>query len=225
MNLENSHVEFWLRRVGWWLMTVFVVILCLYAAAYFLPGMPFSFRPDVYPSSSFTWLLLAHIGGAMLAALAGPLQFWGGFRRKYKKVHRIIGLSYLAGVCISAPAALIISPISQGGLTTHIGFAMLAILWAGATFIAYYHIISKDWRAHQRWMIRSFALTFAFVTLRLWLGGLALTGAPFDEVYQTTAWLCWVPNLIIVELYLGMRANKFAVSSVSEKSTGLGSGV
>jgi len=215
VNTKKNNLEFWVRRLGWWLMTVLVVVLCLYSAAYFLPGMPFSFRPDVYPISSFTWFLLAHIGGAMVAALAGPLQFWGSFRLKYKKWHRFLGMSYLAGVAIAAPAALIISPISQGGLTTHIGFAILAMLWAGATLIAYYKIINKQWRAHQQWMIRSYALTLAFVSLRLWLGGLALTGAPFDEVYQSAAWLCWVPNLIVAELYLGWRASAFAGAKLS----------
>ncbi|OUS38574.1 hypothetical protein A9R01_03115 ['Osedax' symbiont bacterium Rs2_46_30_T18] len=215
MNFENNKLEFWLRRLSWGLMSLLVVALCVYSAVYFMPGMPFSFRPEVYPSSSFTWLLLAHIGGAIIAALAGPLQFWGGFRRKHKKWHRLLGFSYLLGVCIAAPAALMISPISKGGLTTHIGFAILAVLWAGATVIAYYEISRKNWHAHQQWMIRSFALTLAFVTLRLWLGGLALTGAPFDEVYQTVAWLCWVPNLIIAELYIGWVANRYAVSTLS----------
>lgn len=212
MSLQKNNTEFLLRRTGWWLMTVLVVVLCLYSAAYFLPGMPFSFRPDVYPVTGFTVFLLAHIGGAMLAALAGPLQFWRHFRLKHKKWHRLLGFSYLTGVVIGAPAALVISPISQGGLTTHIGFSILAILWGATTLIAYLKIIAKDYDGHQQWMIRSFALTLAFVTLRLWLGGLAMTGAPFDEVYQTTAWLCWVPNLIIAELYLGWRARE-AISS------------
>ena len=221
MNLENNNLEFWLRRVTWGLMSLLVAAMCAYAAVYFLPGMPFSFRPDVYPSSSFTVLLLAHIGGAIIAALAGPLQFWGSFRRKYKKWHRLLGFSYLFGVCIAAPAALMISPISKGGLTTHIGFAILAVLWAGATLIAYYQISRKNWHAHQQWMIRSYALTLAFVTLRLWLGGLVLTGASFDEVYQTVAWLCWVPNLIIAELYIGWSANRFYVATIANNSVQL----
>ena len=71
MILDNNNVEFWLRRVAWGLMTLLVIALCIYSAVYFLPGMPFSFRPDVYPGSSFTIFLLAHIGGAIIAALAG----------------------------------------------------------------------------------------------------------------------------------------------------------
>ena len=52
--------------------------------------------------------------------------------------------------------------------------------------------------AHRRWMTRSYALTFATVTLRLWLPRLAAI-FPFETAYQTVSWLAWVPNLLIVE--------------------------
>ena len=57
-------------------------------------------------------------------------------------------------------------------------------------------------------MIRSFALTFGAVTLRLQLplaGYLGATGViPSDFVwsYQYIAWLAWVPNLIVAELFI-----------------------
>ena len=47
-------------------------------------------------------------------------------------------------------------------------------------------------------MTRSYALTFAAVTLRLWLPELAAI-FPFEAAYQTVSWLAWVPNLLIVE--------------------------
>ncbi len=196
------------RQIGWIVMCVLVLILCLYSAAYFIPGMPFSFRPEVYPESVLTIFLISHIAAAIIAALAGPLQFWGEFRKKRAKAHRCLGWLYLLGVAIAAPSALIIAPISQGGLTTHIGFSLLAICWGASTLIAYYQIVNGNWQSHRQWMIRSYALTLAFVPLRLWLGGLTALGADFAEAYQTVAWLCWVPNLVIAELYLAKMATK-----------------
>jgi hypothetical protein len=49
-------------------------------------------------------------------------------------------------------------------------------------------------------MVRNFALTFAAVTLRLWLPGSVLSGVPFEVAYPIVAWLCWVPNLVVAEL-------------------------
>jgi hypothetical protein len=48
-------------------------------------------------------------------------------------------------------------------------------------------------------MIRSYALTFAAVMLRIYLPLSQVYGIPFEPAYQTIAWLCWVPNLIVAE--------------------------
>ena len=55
---------------------------------------------------------------------------------------------------------------------------------------------------HRAWMIRSFALTFAAVTLRLYLPVSFLLELNFADVYRATSFLSWVPNLLVAELYL-----------------------
>ena len=205
--------ELRLRKIGWILMSVLVLLLCIYSLSYFIPGMPYGFRPDVYPESMLSIFLLLHIAGAILAALAGPLQFWRAFREKRRRMHRCLGYIYLVGVAVAAPSALIISTISQGGLTTHVAFSLLAIFWAGTTTVAFLKIIKGDWQAHQQWMIRSYALTLAFVTLRLWMAGLAFTGLPVEQVYQTVAWLCWVLNMVIAEYYLIYSSDRARLNS------------
>lgn len=90
------------------------------------------------------------------------------------------------------------APLSYGGPIAHVGFGFLAVLWLGTTTMALRAILARDIAAHRRWMTRSYALTFAAVTLRLWLPGLAAI-FPFETAYQTVSWLAWVPNLLIVE--------------------------
>ena len=62
---------------------------------------------------------------------------------------------------------------SFGGLPTHFGFGMLAVLWLFTTAMAYRRVLQGKIQSHREWMIRSFALTFAAVTLgsgfRSWL--------------------------------------------------------
>ena len=48
-------------------------------------------------------------------------------------------------------------------------------------------------------MIRSYALTLAAVTLRIYIPIGQLAGFAYEPAYQTIAWLCWVPNLVIAE--------------------------
>jgi hypothetical protein len=49
-------------------------------------------------------------------------------------------------------------------------------------------------------MIRSFALTFAAVTLRIYLPLSLAAGLDYADSYPVIAWLCWVPNLLVAQL-------------------------
>jgi hypothetical protein len=51
-------------------------------------------------------------------------------------------------------------------------------------------------------MTRSYALAFGAVTLRIYLAVFALAGVEFWTGYRIASWLCWVPNLILVEAVL-----------------------
>jgi hypothetical protein len=55
---------------------------------------------------------------------------------------------------------------------------------------------------HRRWMIRSWALTLAAVTLRLYM---LAPGMSSLDAYRAISFLCWVPNLVVAELYLRRR--------------------
>ncbi len=105
-----------------------------------------------------------------LAMLTGWTQFSSRIRNKYIKVHRTLGKTYVTCAIMSGLAALYLSVYSTAGLITHLGFGILAILWIYCTTHTYFSIVIKgDTDMHQRWMIRSYALCFAAVTLRIWL--------------------------------------------------------
>jgi hypothetical protein len=62
-------------------------------------------------------------------------------------------------------------------------------------------------------MIRSFALTFAAVTLRLYIPAAMIAGFDFVPAYQWIAWLAWVPNLAIAEAWIASRRRANATPS------------
>lgn len=146
--------------------------------------------------------LLIHAGAGIAALMAGPFQFNAALRRRSLRWHRGLGFIYLAGVAVGGAAGLVSAQFTFGGLTSRVAFSWLAVLWLAATALAWRAVRRRDLAAHREWMIRSFALTFAAVTLRLWLPLLQAGGASFTEAYQTVAWLCWVPNLIAAELWI-----------------------
>ena len=79
------------------------------------------------------------------------------------------------------------------------------MIWLGVTAMGLVHGIRRNLVQHRAWMLRSVALTFAAVTLRLYLGAVMSMGLPFEIFYPAIAWLCWVPNAIVMELYLRRR--------------------
>jgi len=99
---------------------------------------------------------------------------------------------------------LYLATTAFGGLPARLGFGMLGGLWLVTGAMAYQRIRQRDIERHREWMIRNYALTFAAVTLRLWLPLFhVLLGFSFIESYVTVAWLCWVPNLLLAELLIG----------------------
>lgn len=150
-----------------------------------------------------------HIFTSALALLLGPWQFSAGLRQCYPQGHRWSGRAYLvAGVLPGGLSGLYVAQFAFGGVVSVTGFSLLALMWLASAWLAYLAIRRGDVAAHQRWMLRNFGLTFAAVTLRIYLGSFAAAGVPFEVFYSWLSWLCWVPNLLAVEwLFIrkGMR--------------------
>jgi uncharacterized membrane protein len=148
-----------------------------------------------------TGLLYAHVFASVVALSLGPFQFWTRLRATRPALHRWTGRLYLGvGVLLGGLAGLLMATAAFGGPVARLGFGALAVGWLFTGFRAYQAIRARDVASHRRWMVRNFALTFAAVTLRLWLPGLIVTGVPFEVAYPVVAWLCWAPNLVVAEL-------------------------
>lgn len=160
----------------------------------------------LHPDMKVTYNLHAaaiytHVFGAMFALLLGPWQFSRRLRTSYPELHRWMGRFYLGvGVLIGGLAGLYMAFHAFGGFVAQTGFGMLAVFWLFTGMRAYLAIRSGDVGTHRRWMVRNFALSFAAVTLRLWLPGSVASGIPFEVAYPVIAWACWVPNLIFAEI-------------------------
>src|SRR5256714_15643538 len=192
-------------------MMVFATIIAAYALAVLVvPMMRAPFLEQRFMTMPLAVTL--HLAGAAVALVVGPLQHNSRLRDRFLEMHRWTGRTYVLAVLFGGAAALRLATISQGGLPAHAGFGLLAVLWLLATGQAYRHIRAGDQASHRRWMIRSYALTFAAVTLRIYLPVSIAAGLPFEPAYQTIAWLCWVPNLIVAEwIILRQRPTRAAI--------------
>jgi uncharacterized membrane protein len=148
-------------------------------------------------------LITLHATCAGIALVSGPLQFLPGLRARRPSLHRWLGYLYLTvGVGIGGVSGLLLAFTAYGGLVSAAGFSLLAALWLFTGVHALLAAKQKDFKLHRIWMIRNYALTFAGVTIRIYLGLFFASGLKFEEFYSLLAWLCWVPNLILVEWWL-----------------------
>jgi uncharacterized membrane protein len=142
-----------------------------------------------------------HVYASIWVLLAGFTQFSKKIQRKNPRLHRIMGYIYVTDVLlITGPAGLLMGFYANGGDPSRIAFVSLALFWIFFTAMALIKARQKDFKAHRRFMIRSYALTLSAITLRAWKYGItnSMTLPPMD-VYRIVAWAGWIINLGVAE--------------------------
>ena len=159
------------------------------------------------------WYLPAYYSHVLLGGIIlviGFIQLSRTWGLRWKKLHRIMGYVYVMGVLfLSAPGGLIMSFFINRGPLVLLSFITQASLWFYFTATAFNLIRKHDVASHQRWMWRSYSLTFAAVTLRLYIYFCSYfvdLGEPI--AYGILSWLSWLPNLVAVEFYWNYKQHQ-----------------
>ncbi|HEV2676208.1 MAG TPA: DUF2306 domain-containing protein [Aliidongia sp.] len=191
------------RRVIWSLWGLAAVLsagVAIFSYRYLLRVGPLS--PDILANLYHRPWLDVHVAGAATALLVGPFQFLARLRTRHRLLHRRLGRLYVVGCLAGGVGGFVMAFGSTAGPIATVGFASLAATWIWANVQAWRLAVARRFDAHRAWMIRSFAMTFAAVMLRLYLPLFPLLGVSFVDGYRAVSFLSWVPNLILVELYL-----------------------
>ena len=218
MNKPNSFK----KNFPWGLMAFFAIVIAITALAPYATFNSANFNQATARYATETNLkfigLFVHAFSSGIALVIGPFQFLQGLRDRRPTLHRWMGRIYLTTILIGGLSAFVIAPGLISGLVGEIGLMSLATLWLWTGLMAYINIRAGNIEVHRNWMTRNYALTFAGVMLRLWLGTLIATQLPmletkyagdfnnlFVEVYRVVMWLSWVPNLIVAEWIIQRR--------------------
>ncbi len=161
-------------------------------------------QTEVHTIPFYLFIFYVHVCTAILTLLAGFTQFNSAILTSKPLLHRNIGKLYVVVVLfLAAPSGFFIGLFANGGLFSKIAFVTLSILWFYFTLQAFLAIKKRQFNIHRAFMLRSYALAFSAVTLRLWKVILVYLfhPAPMD-VYQIIAWLGWIPNLLLIEYFI-----------------------
>jgi hypothetical protein len=187
------------------------------ALLWFLPGKWHYFADISEPSySPYFWPrragLIPHIFGGLLAITAGLIQIWLGLANRVGAWHRRLGKVYVAGVTVGSLGGFYVAlTIPPGSLAYQAGLTALCVAWVMTTGMALWAVHHRRLEQHRDWMLRSYLVTFAFVTFRLvslWVRSwLHTPGSEMaDDIDAMMAWACWALPLLIAETLIQSSA-------------------
>jgi uncharacterized membrane protein len=158
---------------------------------------------------NYKWPLIGHISGGLLALTIGPFQFSKSFRNKFITTHRWLGRIYLTAILIGTISSTYLAWTSgyRVNFSWAFGLQGLAFAWIMTASMAYISVMRGRILQHKEWMIRSYVVTFAFVTFR-WLQDLQIAHQlmnKFEERGPTIIWVSWTIPLLITEIKLSWK--------------------
>lgn len=160
---------------------------------------------DLWPRR---FIFLPHLVGGSVAATTGVVQIWLGLTGRTRGLHRILGRLYVGGILIGSAAAfgLALTTVNPSTLSYRAGLFSLGVAWLITTGMAWFAIRSRHVEQHREWMLRSYTVTFAFVTFRIlaqWLTALGVPDGP--DLADALAWGSWSVPLMLAEPLIQLR--------------------
>ncbi len=146
-------------------------------------------------------LLIPHTLCGVIALLAGPMQFSSHLRQRHLKFHRILGRVYVLCVFVGSFTGIALAA-GRPGLP---GTSMQAAAWIVCTTAAFVTARNRQIAQHRQWMVRSYAVTFTFVSsrvLNLWPPYWSHLGDVFAAVGVIAFTLV---SLLVVDIGLNWR--------------------
>jgi len=146
-------------------------------------------------------LLIPHTLSGVIALLAGPVQFSSRFRQRHLTLHRVLGRIYVISVFIGAVTGIALSA-GRPGMP---GTCVQAGAWVVCTTAAVIAARNRQIVRHRQWMVRSYAVTFTFVSsrvLNLWPRYWSHLG---DTLAAAGLIVFTLASLLVVELGLNWR--------------------
>jgi len=199
-----------------YILNSLLVYLALCVAVYLMLAIAIdyaSFRTDIHflrfkqtyiPIPLWRAAFYTHVFSAVLALAAGLTQFSPLVLREHRRLHRVMGWIYAVDVLVvNFPSGMVLAVYANGLLPSKAAFVILDCLWFWFTCKAVAAARKKNFAAHKRYMIRSYALTFSAITLRTWK--LVLGGIFHPDplcLYMIDAWMGFVPNLLLAEVLI-----------------------
>lgn len=194
----------------------YFLILKTWAYANFIPttGLLIA-KQNVIEQTHYALAFYTHVFFSIPVLFIGILQFSGTLFRYSSRWHRRLGKLYIGLVLIlCAPSGLVIALNANGGLPAKVAFVFQGVLWWSMTFFALRFAWRGNWMEHSKFVLRSYALALGAISLRIYAYVLPTFFNTYPiETYITNAWMSWVGNLILAELFIYLGFCQYVINT------------
>lgn len=145
------------------------------------------------------WRMWLHALGGATFGILGPLQFWGAFRRRFGRTHRVTGRIFVTSGFLMAGSGLALTwqfHTLSGDFTDMARIVFSALLAVGLIHAVQCAIAGRT-TEHRNWMIRCYAIgmgtaPLAFIYMPLFLLGLPTPGPLADDLIFVGTWFATI---------------------------------
>jgi uncharacterized membrane protein len=157
---------------------------------------------------SFKWWLLPHGLAGACALVLVPMQFSDRLRRRFPKMHRVVGRIYVASVFfVVGPIGTYIQYYQErmgAPRSFTIAAAVDAILLMSTAAIGLAFILKGKIHQHRQWMTRSYAVALVFFEVRLISGVFRLDDKGL-AVAELVVWVCVASAIPLADVVLQIQ--------------------
>lgn len=158
-----------------------------------------------FPYAIWKLFFFLHILLGVIALLVGAYQLTNKSRQNRKR-HRLLGRIYGFAILLNVILVPYIALYATGGVPSTIAFLVVDIFWLVTTATAIVYIKHKNVVKHREWMLRSYAVTFVFVTFRIFLLIIkSLMHTSLSVSFPLSVYLAILINLLFTQVYLNKR--------------------
>jgi len=157
--------------------------------------------------------VVLHIVSATVFAILGPLQFAGGFRRRWPAWHRVagrllVGCGLLVGLTGLWMTLFYAAP-DNSGLLLYASRIVFGAAMVVSVIVGLCAILRRDIQSHRRWMARGYAIGLGAATQMLTLMvGEIVAGPPTELTHDLLMAAGWVINLAVAEWIVRRRPGR-----------------
>lgn len=204
MNIESK------RRLMLGLMYFIIGLFLIYIFMMFLlngveqaPMVKGKMKDHHFSLTAWKWFFYPHILLGTISLAIGPFQLTKKSQQN-PRLHKMLGKIYAVAIFINILMVPYLSLSATGGIGTTIAFLILNLFWLWTTSMGVIRATQRKIRAHKEWILRSYAITWVFVTFRIVV-------IPFSLILDSSL-------AFPIAVYLGIGINLFFVERRNRKN-------